>query len=254
MAQQRDRSVEPQWLDYQRTSFRALHDRISAFQKTQQKSQGTQPMAIVKEIVSQEQSTSQDSNVQPTHLKISAVEATRIVQTAETMARRPLHSVERSIALPLGLATATAIAIAIPSVAAQCSTSCDCVCHRRHIRRTPTFLDQFLGVLFCGYHGLPYLVPACDSPRCIDRSDATAKITYRFPHWLLARSFALSTAWSSTSGFSLNVQFPRLVSPVSRIFLLSEHGDVKGMQEAFRQGLASPLDASASDGETALMV
>ena len=33
-----------------------------------------------------------------------------------------------------------------------------------------------------------------------------------------------------------------------------EQGDVKGVQEAFRQGLASPLDASANNGETAWMV
>ena len=253
IALQRDRLVEGLSRDYQKTSFQDLHDRISSFQRIQEKCQVTEDWAIVKETSSQEQITDQHTGPSRVDIKITAVDATRVAQTAATLTRRPLHSLRKSVSLPLGLAAATAMAIAIPLAVVRCSTSCGCVCHRRHTKRSPIFLDQFLGTLFCGYHGLPYLVPACDSPRCTG-SDATAKITYHFPPWLLAHSFALSAAWSPTSGFGVNVQFPRLINPYSRIFLLSEQGDVEGMHEAFRQGLASPLDASASDGETALMV
>ena len=79
-------------------------------------------------------------------------------------------------------------------------------------------------------------------------------VTYRFPTWLLTRSFAVFTAWSSTRGLGVNIRFPRLISPNSRIFYLVEQRDIEGVKEMFRRGLGSPFDATVDSGATALRV
>ena len=136
----------------------------------------------------------------------------------------------------------------------QCSDTCRCDCHERRKIRTPPILSKVLRILFLGYVGLPYLTPRCNISDCCRSLSPTASVTYFFPSWLVARTFRLVMEFSALQGPELHLRVTRIVPNKSRVFTLAASGDIEGMKELFRQGLASPFDADDLNRHTPLMV
>ena len=136
----------------------------------------------------------------------------------------------------------------------QCSSGCPCSCHRHYRRhRIPTLLDRFLGILFVGYLGLPYLNGPCDSPQCCQRSSPGILISYIFPAWLLARTMIILMRISSSYGPELLIRIPRIISYNASIFQCIHTGNVNEIKRLFERGLSSPFDVDPS-GLSGLMV
>ena len=134
------------------------------------------------------------------------------------------------------------------------SCQCNCHCHRRPTKRTPKALDRFIGILFVGYFGLPYVNEPCDDTDCAQRSGFNIRLAYIFPTWLLTRALVFLLNYSPVRGPELNIRVPRIVSNNSRILTCAINGDVDGMREMPNHGLGSPMDIDITSGCTPLMV
>ena len=134
--------------------------------------------------------------------------------------------------------------------------SCKCSCHHhsRPTKRTPKVLDRFIGILFVGYFGIPYVNKICDHANCAQRSGSDIRFVYIFPTWLLARALVFLLNYSPIRGPELTIRMPRIVSNSSRIFLYASSGNVDGMREILDRGLGSPIDVDVTNGYTPLMV
>ena len=122
-----------------------------------------------------------------------------------------LHSIQRRIELRLNADAALAVSQAVESRASiskhiignyenkvdtamyidafshslHCENSCICRCHQLQTRRSPRVFNRFLGCLFFGYTGPPYLSPPCDSEACNKSTCPKISFAYFFPPWLL---------------------------------------------------------------------
>ena len=189
-------------------------------------------------------------------LKLDVLEATHIARAAEQEIRkfpRSSTSLERHPE-PDRRFSSTTFRVSTSFIRSQCADNCVCICHQWHKRRGPRFLEQFFSILFVGYTGLPCLTQTCDSKSCGTRSAPTLVITYLFPGWLLARAIFLSMRYTPLQGPELIIRVPRLVSHGARIFTELGRGNIDGTKDLLRRGLASPIDTSALNGESALMV
>ena len=187
-------------------------------------------------------------------VKLGFDEATCISRAAESDVRSLMQSPTPMRNLPVRNTSAAAVRISASMSRYSCKDNCACVCHRRQAWRTPRPLNKFLGTLFLGYTGIPYITPQCNSKECTQRSSAIALITYLFPSLLLARVLLLVFRFSSMNGLEFNLRVPRIVSSTARIWTLAWTGDIEGTKELFQHGLGSPFDVDSLHSETPLLV
>ena len=180
------------------------------------------------------------------------IKATHIARVAESEVQALRQDNGAPISHSIG--TTSSVRVSMSSFHWQCEDSCICVCHYRQTWRTPGLLNRFLGMLFIGYAGIPYITPPCDSQDCVQRSCPMTLITYLFPSWFLARIFVFAARFSSMNGLEFNIRIPRIVSSTSIIFDLCYQGDVQGLKALFLQGLSSPFDVDNLRGQTPLHV
>ncbi|KAI9699636.1 MAG: hypothetical protein M1836_002670 [Candelina mexicana] len=132
----------------------------------------------------------------------------------------------------------------------RCVKLCSCVCHKPG-RLNINFLDRVIGSLFVGYVGLPVFSPPCNEHTCKKnrhRSSFTARFTYYFPSWFLARMIYSAIKYTARDGPQiLCVKSPRLRPASASIFRYAIDGDIVAMQKAFSMGDASPYDYAVSN-------
>ncbi|KAI9784656.1 MAG: hypothetical protein M1835_003537 [Candelina submexicana] len=131
----------------------------------------------------------------------------------------------------------------------QCARLCSCICHKPG-RLSISFLDRVIGSLFVGYVGLPVFTAPCNEYICKKnrhRSSFSARFTYYFPSWFLARMIYSAINYTARDGPQiLFVKAPRLRPGTARIFEYAVDGDIVAMQKAFSMGDASPFDVDAN--------
>ena len=198
---------------------------------------------IQQEATMQEAMTHIHTSQQRIELKLDTHEVTRIARIVESkvQARKQFSAdVGTSHKVNQG-----GVQISTSSSLWDCERNCVCVCHHRQTWKTPRFLHRFLGILFVGYAGVPYLTQKCDSQECIQRSSPMTSITYFFPSWFLASVFVVAVR-SSINGLEFNIRVPHIVSDSAIVFDLCAQGDVEGVKTMFRQGLSSPFDIDST--------
>ena len=135
-----------------------------------------------------------------------------------------------------------------------CVMHCRCVCHDTRVFKSPSKLKDALGILFVGYSGYPLrTLQRCTELSCVSQSVFRVYVHYVFPAWFLFK--ALMIAFNDFACGTINAALivRRIVPRSSEIFRLVQLGDVDGVKELFRSGLASPND-SGSSGDTILRV
>lgn len=84
-----------------------------------------------------------------------------------------------------------------------CDSACHCLCHGSTHGRSPEFLDEFLGILFRGYCGLPILRKRCDVSSCRRRLGLRFGMSYYFSGLVRGEEtrahFPLYAAWYASS-------------------------------------------------------
>jgi len=132
---------------------------------------------------------------------------------------------------------------------------CCCRCHTQRTLRSLDFLSNFMGSFSVRVGSALMRIPqtcderTCQQLLCHQQKPPTYRISYFLPSWLLARMIQLKL---DGPRFSLNL--PRVVPTGAPIFAYASRGDTNGIQELFRQGLASPYDVEGETGTSALHV
>ena len=119
---------------------------------------------------------------------------------------------------------------------------------------SPLKLQDALGILSVGYSGCPIQTfQRCTELSCVSISTFKVYVHYVFPAWFLSK--ALTTALNGIEGGTINAALTvrRIVPRGADIFRLVQIGDVDGIKELFRSGLASPNDSEPT-GFTLLRV
>ena len=134
-----------------------------------------------------------------------------------------------------------------------CKGCCACRCHKRTRIQMSRFVGNLMGSLYLTYsNGFSYL--PCNEKFCERRPQIMLNLTYHFPRWLLGR--IIDTYWGSDSiGCpTIALRMPPIRPDTAPIFHLAAAGDIAGMQQMFRLGLASPDDVSYAFGFSVLHV
>lgn len=171
----------------------------------------------------------------------------------QSYSRRPSRTVGKTNQHP-ELENVEAVGVRVSQFGA-CRSGCLCACHMQARTATPGLVDRVLGQIFVGYAGLPLLSPTCNIDSCEKYQTAQVSVEYWFP---------LGFVWSKIIRFQLTYQphvGPHLeLSTLRRVpdsaqcvnFALS--GNIDGLKELFKRGLASPRDVSTTRGYSVMRV
>ena len=121
----------------------------------------------------------------------------------------------------------------------QCSLWCSCACHSRKT----FYVSSYFGTLSGYVSGVSLLGRRCVEYGCRCPTSPSGSIVYRFPNWFWDRLFTMTVSSSPVCGPEINIRFPRVASP-SELFLFAMHGDLKGVQNLFSKGTATPWDVN----------
>ena len=131
---------------------------------------------------------------------------------------------------------------------------CSCSCHSSSRLKSPQLLEQFIGLLFVGYTGLPILRPYCTEATCNRNSKSRISFSYCFPRWFLQRALSLALISNPRAGPDFNLKTIRPVDRSADVFAFSLSGNIEGLKHLFEDRSASPLDIAYEGGYTLLHV
>jgi len=111
--------------------------------------------------------------------------------------------------------------------------------------KTPDFLRQVTGQLFVGYAGISNFTLSCNEHACAQRQKALVRIQYSFPVWsLIQRMITLVSYSGGTRGPGKVLRMSRIRPGLDEVFIQVQSGNLSRLQQIFKKGDASPLDAS----------
>ena len=102
------------------------------------------------------------------------------------------------------------------------------------------------------FRGVSGISPACNKIFCTKSRHSSLKLNYRFPPWLLNYAIDTVLSISHIRGPQTSLSSTRIIHIYSDIFVCARQGDVAGIKDLFKKGLASPFDATSDYGYTAL--
>ncbi|KAL9101172.1 MAG: hypothetical protein Q9163_003550 [Psora crenata] len=134
-----------------------------------------------------------------------------------------------------------------------CRSGCPCNCHVQARSSTPGLIDRVFGKIFVGYAGLPLLSPKCNTTSCEKAQAAHISLEYWFPLgfvWSQIVRFRLT--YESNVGPHFELSSLRRVPDSAQCVNFALNGDIDGLKDLFRRGLASPRDVSTTRGYSVL--
>jgi hypothetical protein len=141
-------------------------------------------------------------------------------------------------------------------VSSTCRSDCLCACHLRSKKSaTSGFLDSMLGQLFVGYAGIPLLSPRCDSDSCEKAQTPHVSVEYWFPlGFCWSQIVRLQLGYQPNVGPCLQLSTLRRVPDSAQCVNYALEGNIEGLKQLFKNGLASPRDVSSTRGYSILRV
>ena len=137
----------------------------------------------------------------------------------------------------------------------SCRPGCHCVCHIENRSSTPGFADRVLGQVFVGYTGLPGLSPKCDIGTCEKSQSPGMSFEYWFPLWFVwSQIVRFRMTYERNLGPQFEISTLRRIPDSAQCVTFALNGDIEGLKDLFRQGLASPRDVSSTRGYSVLRV
>lgn len=136
-----------------------------------------------------------------------------------------------------------------------CHPGCSCACHKQSRSTTPALMNRVLGQLFIGYAGIPLLRPQCDSTRCEKRTLSHVDLEYWFPTGVFwSQIVRFHYAYQAHLGPQFYLSTLRRVPDNAHAVAFALGGNIDGLKDLFRRGLASPKDVSETRGYSLLRV
>lgn len=136
-----------------------------------------------------------------------------------------------------------------------CTGGCPCACHRSNALSSPGFINHLLGRVFVNYAGLPFLTPKCDSTQCVKEQSPRVSIEYWFPLGVFwSQIIRLEAIKIPKVGPQMQLRFLRRVPDSAQAVQFALGGNIRGLQDLFTRGMASPRDVSETRGYSLIRV
>ncbi|KAL9627831.1 MAG: hypothetical protein Q9204_006302 [Flavoplaca sp. TL-2023a] len=143
------------------------------------------------------------------------------------------------------------VAINVRRYASVCTTTCICSCHTQSKAPAPAFINRVLGHLFVGTAGIPILSTKCDYNACKSSQAPRMSMEYWFPLGVFwSQILQLQVSYHASMGPQLSLRSLRRVPDSAQCVHYAMHGNIEGLKDLFRRGLASPWDVSSTRGYT----
>lgn len=134
-----------------------------------------------------------------------------------------------------------------------CRPGCPCVCHVQTRSSTPGLIDRVFGQLFIGYAGLPLVNAKCDFALCEKNQAAHVSVEYWFPlGFVWSKILRLQMTYQPHIGPQFELSTLRRVSDSAQCVNFALNGNIDGLKDLFKRGLASPRDVSTTRGYSVL--
>jgi hypothetical protein len=153
------------------------------------------------------------------------------IETAEIVVTEQLQKLERAQSVP------------------------KCVCRRAQRSATPSFLSRILGQLFLEHAVTPRIGTKCASPTCINAQAPRLYAEYWSPlgkFWPQILRFRATYRPSLCP--SLQLSTLRRIPDSAPAIGFAMSGNIRGLQDLFRRGAASPQDVSDTRGYSLIRV
>ncbi|KAL8731970.1 MAG: hypothetical protein Q9166_003102 [cf. Caloplaca sp. 2 TL-2023] len=120
---------------------------------------------------------------------------------------------------------------------------------------TPAVVDRVLGQLFVGYAGIPILNDKCDVSGCDKSQVPHFNVEYWFPLGLFwSQIVRLQVGYQSHLGPQASLSMLRRIPDSAPCVNFALNGNIDGLKDLFKRGLASPKDVSSTRGYSILRV
>ena len=161
--------------------------------------------------------------------------------------RRQAQSQQRKNSTP----KTEGVAIHVSQYASACPTTCVCSCHTHAKAPAPAFINRVLGQLFVGTAGVPLLSTKCDYQACKSSQAPRVSVEYWFPLGVFwSQIIRLQVGYHTTMGPQFSLRSLRRVPDSAQCVHYTMNGNIEGLKDLFRRGLASPWDVSSTRGYT----
>lgn len=134
-----------------------------------------------------------------------------------------------------------------------CRLGCSCTCHVQTKSSTPRLVDRVFGQLFVGYAGLPLVNAKCNTSSCEKNQAAHVSVEYWFPlGFVWSKIVRLQMTYQPHMGPQFELNTLRRVPDSAQCVNFALNGNIDGLKDLFKRGLASPRDVSTTRGYSVL--
>ncbi|KAK5128007.1 hypothetical protein LTR85_005124 [Meristemomyces frigidus] len=196
----------------------------------------------------EESLSNQESRLYDSQAKQLGPEMSRIAKQRARAARDPQRK-----GVSVRGAQSDAIGIRMTQQVGFCRKNCACSCHKQKKTATPTAVDRWLGQLSLEFAGIPMINVRCSSRSCERSQSPQVSLEYWFPlGFLWSQIVRLRMGYERSIGPQLHLSLLRRVPDSAACVDFAMKGNIEGLQDLFRRGLASPRDVSSTRGYTML--
>ncbi|KAK6495545.1 hypothetical protein TWF481_002594 [Arthrobotrys musiformis] len=135
----------------------------------------------------------------------------------------------------------------------NCRSGCPCSCHIQIKSGTSALISQIFGRAMISYAGIPLVSQKCDNQACENAQAPRANFEYWFPMNIFwSQIIRLQLGYSSATGPQFQLSTLRRVPDEAQSINFALNGNIDGLKDLFKRGLASPKDVSDTRGYTLL--
>lgn len=147
------------------------------------------------------------------------------------------------------------VRVRLNQYASTCQFDCRCSCHTSKRSSTPAIVDRVLGQLFVGYAGIPLVNDKCDASECEKSQIPYVNLEYWFPLGIFwSQIVRLQVGYQSHLGPQVSLSMLRRIPDSAPCVNFALTGNIDGLKDLFKRGLASPKDVSSTRGYSVLRV
>lgn len=189
-------------------------------------------------------------------VQTAQMQASQFIQLGTSYGRRPSYSrpaiVSRQRTQHEKVNSSEDIGMRVTRYAA-CARGCPCRCHIQTRSSTPGMVDRVFGQMFVGYAGLPLISAKCDTDTCEKHQAAHISVEYWFPiGFVWSKILRLQLTYQPNIGPQFELSTLRRVPDSAQCVNFALTGNINGLKDLFKRGLASPVDVSTTRGYSIL--
>lgn len=134
-----------------------------------------------------------------------------------------------------------------------CQPGCPCRCYIQSRTSTGGLVDRIFRQMFVGYAGLPLFNGKCNTNSCEKNQNVRVSVEYWFPlGFVWSNIIRFQVTYQPHIGPQLELSTLKRVPDSAQCVNFALNGNIDGLKDLFRRGLASPRDVSTTRGYSML--